>query len=103
MKKLLSFLAAGALALGLIGCSGEMHDDLDPSSTLYKALFDTSIDISGFKTFELVGDMQGWDNTNGIVFYANDDGTWETDFVAPDAEETTFAFITNKGSWDGLD
>lgn len=26
MKKLLSFLAAGALALGLIGCSGDLHD-----------------------------------------------------------------------------
>ena len=27
MKKLLSFLAAGALALGLIGCSGDLHDE----------------------------------------------------------------------------
>lgn len=26
MKKLLSFLAAGALAFGLIGCSGDLHD-----------------------------------------------------------------------------
>lgn len=26
MKKILSFLAAGALALGLIGCSGDLHD-----------------------------------------------------------------------------
>lgn len=26
MKKLLSFLAAGVLALGLIGCSGDLHD-----------------------------------------------------------------------------
>lgn len=101
MKKLLSFLAAGIAALGLASCSGDLHNEFDPTSELAKALFDTSIDISGFKTFELVGDMQGWDNTNGIVFYANDDGTWETDFVAPDAEETTFAFITNKGSWDG--
>ena len=28
MKKILSFLAAGALALGLIGCSGDLHDAL---------------------------------------------------------------------------
>ena len=101
MKKLLSFLAAGIAALGLASCSGDLHNEFDPTSELAKALFDTSINISEFKTFELVGDMQGWDNANGIVFYANDDGTWETDFVAPDAENMTFAFITNKGSWDG--
>lgn len=101
MKKLLSFLAAGIAALGLASCSGDLHNEFDPTSELAKALFDTSINISEFKTFELVGDMQGWDNANGIVFYANDDGTWETDFVAPDATETTFAFITNKGTWDG--
>lgn len=28
MKKILSFLAAGALALGLIGCSGDLHDNV---------------------------------------------------------------------------
>lgn len=26
MKKILSFVVAGALALGLIGCSGDLHD-----------------------------------------------------------------------------
>lgn len=31
MKKLLSFLAAGALALGLVGCSGDLHDVPDPN------------------------------------------------------------------------
>ena len=101
MKKLLSFLAAGIAALGLASCSGDLHNEFDPTSELAKALFDTSINISEFKTFELVGNMQGWDNANGIVFYANDDGTWETDFVAPDETETKFAFITNKGTWDG--
>ena len=34
MKKLLSFLAAGALAFGLIGCSGDLHDAESPT-TLY--------------------------------------------------------------------
>ena len=32
MKKVLSFLVAGALALGLIGCSGDMHNDVDPAT-----------------------------------------------------------------------
>ena len=31
MKKILSFLAAGVLALGLIGCSGDLHDDVKSS------------------------------------------------------------------------
>lgn len=31
MKKLLSFLAAGALAFGLVGCSGDLHDVPDPN------------------------------------------------------------------------
>lgn len=33
MKKILSLLAAGALALGLIGCSGNLHDDVFVAST----------------------------------------------------------------------
>lgn len=103
MKKLLSFLAAGALALGLIGCSGEMHDDLDPSSTLYKALFDTSIDISGFETFELCGIMTGWSNNaeTNIQFVENEeDGTWEADFLSTEDDDQGFCFITKTGKWD---
>ena len=103
MKKLLSFLAAGALALGLIGCSGEMHDDLDPSSTLYKALFDTSIDISGFETFELCGIMTGWSNNaeTNIQFVENEeDGTWEADFLSTEDDDQKFCFITKTGKWD---
>ena len=34
MKKILSLIAAGAMALGLIGCSGDLHDDvkIDPNA-----------------------------------------------------------------------
>ena len=105
MKKLLSFLAAGIAALGLASCSGDLHNEIDPSSTLVKTLFDTSIDIGSFATFELAGAMQGWDDSNGIVFEKNDDGLWEADFVAPDAEECAFCYLTEvnatKGSWNG--
>ena len=39
MKKLLSFLAAGIAALGLASCSGDLHNEFDPTSALGKALF----------------------------------------------------------------
>lgn len=105
MKKLLSFLVAGIAALGLASCSGDLHNEIDPSSTLVKTLFDTSIDIGSFATFELAGAMQGWDDSNGIAFEKNDDGLWEADFVAPDADECGFCYLTEvnatKGSWNG--
>ena len=105
MKKLLSFLVAGIAALGLASCSGDLHNELDPNSTLVKTLFDTSIDIGSFATFELAGEMQGWDDSNGIAFEKNDDGLWEADFVAPDTEECAFCYLTEvnatKGSWNG--
>ena len=34
MKKILSLIAAGAMALGLIGCSGDLHDDVQADSTI---------------------------------------------------------------------
>ena len=34
MKKNLSLIAAGAMALGLIGCSGDLHDDIQADSTI---------------------------------------------------------------------
>jgi len=105
MKKLLSFLVAGIAALGLASCSGDLHNEFDPTSELAKALFDTSIKIEDFETFELAGDMQSWDDTDGIKFTQNEEGTWETDFVAPDAEDMGFCFLTQKntvkGTWAG--
>lgn len=105
MKKLLSFLVAGIAALGLASCSGDLHNEIDPSSTLVKTLFDTSIDIGSFTTFELAGAMQSWDDSNGIAFEKNDDGLWEADFVAPVADECGFCYLTEvnatKGSWNG--
>ena len=80
-----------------------MHDDLDPSSTLYKALFDTSIDISGFETFELCGIMTGWSNNaeTNIQFVKNEeDGTWEADFLSTEDDDQGFCFITKTGKWD---
>lgn len=82
MKKILSLLAAGALALGLIGCSGDLHDSEE-------------IDMS--KLF-LRGNMNAWGATAieaGIGAY---EGKYVVDFTAA-ATETQFAIATNDASW----
>ena len=91
MKKILSFLAACALALGLIGCSGDLHDDaLNP------------IDTSKFETFELCGAMTGWNNNAGTnLKFTPTDNQYEysVTFTALGAEQG-FCFITKTGLWD---
>lgn len=82
MKKILSLLAAGALALGLIGCSGDLHD---------------SEEINMSELF-LRGNMNDWGATaleNGTGDYA---GKYVVTFSAA-AAETQFAIATNDGSW----
>lgn len=64
MKKILSFLAAGALALGLIGCSGDLHDAL-------------KTDVS---TLQIRGDLP--------------DASWEGTDLTKETEDTySFSFI----------
>ena len=108
MKKLLSFLVAGIAALGLASCSGDLHNEFDPTSELAKALFDTSIKIEDFETFELCGSMTAddpntWinDASHNVKFVENEeDGTWEADFLSTDQDEQGFCFITKTGKWD---
>lgn len=92
MKKLLSFLAAGALALGLIGCSGDMHDELDPSSIKYGLLF-------GFNTIldtaDICGSIDGW---TGSALTKEEDGTYTYTFTA-DATSGQFSIREVAGSW----
>lgn len=89
MKKLLSVLAAGVLAFGMIGCSGDLHDDevstIDISNGLY-----------------LVGSMQGWDIKTGLPSENSADvpGALEIAFTA-DASKMEFKFIPTLGAWDG--
>ena len=92
MKKLLSFLVAGALALGLIGCSGDMHDELDPSSIKYGLLF-------GFNTIldtaDICGSIDGW---TGSALTKEEDGTYTYTFTA-DATSGQFSIREVAGSW----
>ena len=84
MKKLLSFLAVGALALGLIGCSGDLHDA-------------EIIDLFGYG---IRGTMTGWDKADDEPLTKNDDGTYAFSFTAT-GETDNFAVIEmGDASWN---
>lgn len=78
MKKILSLLAAGALALGLIGCSGDLHDSEALSAS----------------EFFLRGDMNGW----GTTPLTDNGDTWSVTFTAT-ANPQQFAIATGDDSW----
>lgn len=81
MKKILSFLAAGALALGLIGCSGDLHDAL-------------KTDVS---TLQIRGDLPGasWDGTD---LKKDTEDTYYFDFLAT-TSTGHFAFTEKGNGW----
>ena len=82
MKKILSFLAAGALALGLIGCSGDLHDAL-------------KTDVS---TLQIRGDLPGasWD---GADLKKDTEDTYSFSFLAT-TSTGHFAFTEKDNGWN---
>lgn len=82
MKKILSFLAAGALALGLIGCSGDLHDAL-------------KTDVS---TLQIRGDLPGagWDGTD---LKKDTEDTYYFNFLAT-TSTGHFAFTEKGNGWN---
>lgn len=100
MKKILSLIAAGAMALGLIGCSGDLHDDVkvDPNAMAgywsYVVLEDTDTCASGkIAVITSTGDggtQSGAFGSDPYTFDVEDKGThaviWDgkggTDIVA---------------------
>lgn len=89
MKKLLSFLAAGALALGIISCSGDLHDvELNP------------VDLTGYN---IVGDFaeSGWDNAKVVQFETTETEYEYTVKVTAASEKINFAFLPDAGTWTG--
>lgn len=93
MKKILSLLAAGAMALGLIGCSGDLHDDVQADATI--------LGEAG-----IIGTINGWkpakmtkvdDTTYTYIFTAADTsaqfsvqevfGSWTTRWCGNDAKD----------------
>lgn len=82
MKKILSLLASGLLALSLIGCSGDLHD---------------SEEINMSELF-LRGNMNGWGSTPLQNGTGNNAGKYVVTFSAA-ATETQFAIATSDGNW----
>lgn len=88
MKKILSFLAAGALALGLIGCPGVLHD---------KEVVQIDFDDS----YYLIGDMTGWEKGN-IIKFTKDEADATKSWAIFNATDKTQGFSFAKdSSWTG--
>lgn len=86
MKKILSLIAAGAMALGLIGCSGDLHDDVkvDPNA------------MKGYWSYRVI-DTAGDDSINVITNNAaGQSGAYGSPDFAVDVSSGTAAII-----WDG--
>lgn len=97
MKKVLSFLVAGALALGLIGCSGDMHNDVDPATIPASIALASAPRLSAGG---VAGAMQGW-SVDTITWTTKDDDNckYTYDFVA-NAEEVEWKVVSVKGNWN---
>lgn len=85
MKKILSFFTAGLLALGLIGCSGDLHN---------KVL--ARLDLSAGA---VPGAFNGWDNTTPWTSIDKDNGIYTYEFDAEDAA-IDWKVITVAGNWN---
>ena len=87
MKKILSLIAAGAMALGLIGCSGDLHDDIQADSTILGEAC-------------IVGINGCWDEkgASGNILKKVDDTTYTYTFTT-NAATQQFSIVEKKGSW----
>lgn len=87
MKKILSLIAAGAMALGLIGCSGDLHDDIQADSTILGEAC-------------ICGINGCWDPTgaSGNILKKVDDTTYTYTFTT-NASTQEFSIVEKKGAW----
>ncbi len=92
MKKLLSFLVAGIAALGLASCSGDLHNEFDPSSALGKLLLG---DGTVLDKADICGTFNNW---TGSALTKEEDGTYTYTFTA-DATSGEFSIREVAGSW----
>ena len=82
MKKILSLIAAGAMALGLIGCSGDLHDDVQADSTI--------LGEAG-----IIGTINSW---TAAKMTKVDDTTYTYKFTAADTS-AEFSVQEVSGNW----
>lgn len=85
MKKILSLLAAGAIALGLIGCSGDLHDAVVTKINLTESL-------------KVIGSNSGWTDATAPSITDNGDGSY-TAVVVADAVNVQFCLAEDSDSW----
>ena len=86
MKKIISLLAAGAFALGLIGCSdgGALHDT-------------EAYDLS---SGGIAGAMQGWSNVVNWTTKDISKNTYTYEFTAT-SSEVEWKVLFESGNWNG--
>lgn len=91
MKKILSLLAAGALALGFMGCSGNLHDDEE-----------SVIDLSNGAVPGDYDSPASWDNTTKWDSVDSDTNTYTFNFKSKaDCDGSVeFKIVTVNGEWD---
>lgn len=85
MKKLLSLITAGALALGLIGCSGDLHDAVV-----------TKVELT--ENLKVIGSNSGWADTTAPSLKAEEDGSY-TAVVVADAANVLFCLAEDSSAW----
>lgn len=88
MKKILSIIAAGAMALGLIGCAGDLHDK-------------EVVQIDFNDSYYLIGDMTGWEKGDIIKFTKDEADATKSWAIFNATDETQGFSFAKDSSWTG--
>lgn len=86
MKKILSIIAAGAMALGLIGCAGDLHDK-------------EVVQIDFNDSYYLIGDMTGWEKGDIIKFTKDEADATKSWAIFNATDETQGFSFAKDSSW----
>lgn len=96
MKKVVSFLAACSLVFGLLSCSGDMHNDIDPATIPASQALASAPKLG---KGGVPGDMNGWNNQTAWTSADDTNCTYVYDFVATDTE-LEWKVISQTGNWN---
>lgn len=96
MKKVVSFLAACSLVFGLLSCSGDMHNDIDPATIPASQALASAPKLG---KGGVPGDMNVWNNQTAWTSADDTNCTYVYDFVATDTE-LEWKVISQTGDWN---
>lgn len=96
MKKVVSFLAACSLVFGLLSCSGDMHNDIDPATIPASQALASAPKLG---KGGVPGAMNGWNNQTAWTSADDTNCTYVYDFVATDTE-LEWKVISQTGDWN---